>query len=261
MVVGVAVALTVLLAPSAPAQAQYTTCVVQDTYVLSAFLFADRPGQVSGTMRFTAPAACDPGAVGSVAVSLSVLVAGSPAPASMAFTWSYAVDGAGIVDVGPGILRGTIGHEAGFANSIVFTADPTLPSPSLQLAGTAVREAFEIGFSSRRFKEDVRELGDASRDLSRLRPVTFRYTRAEADGTRPRQYGLIAEEVVAVYPELVQFGATGQPLAVRYHELPALLLNELQRQERQLEAQRAQLEAQAAQLAELAARLARLETP
>ena len=49
--------------------------------------------------------------------------------------------------------------------------------------------------SSRRFKEDIRDMGDASIGLLRLRPVTFRYRKPFADGSRPIQYGLIAEEV------------------------------------------------------------------
>jgi hypothetical protein len=256
----VAVALLAGLAAGAPAQAQYSSCVVQDTYVLSAFLVADRPAQVSGAMRFTPPAACDPGVAGSVAVSLAVFTAGSPGPVPIAFTWSYVVDPGGAVDVGPGILRGRIGHDAGFIQTIAFTADPALPSPALQLAGMAVRETFDVGISSRRFKADVRDLGDASRELRRLRPVTFRYKGRAADGTRPRRYGLIAEEVAAVYPELVRYGLTGRPLTVRYDELPAMLLNEIQRQRRELEAQGAQLEAQAAELAAAAARLARRES-
>jgi hypothetical protein len=66
--------------------------------------------------------------------------------------------------------------------------------------------------------------------------------------------------VAAVYPELVRYGLTGRPLTVRYDELPAMLLNEIQRQRRELEAQGAQLEAQAAELAAAAARLARRES-
>ncbi|MGH7266005.1 MAG: tail fiber domain-containing protein [Candidatus Rokuibacteriota bacterium] len=272
-VVMLAVTMLALLAtPIAPAEAQFDSCALDGNYVLSAFLFTASTGQVSGKLQFTPPGACAPGAPGTVAVHLSVFLAGTSTPTPVAFAWSYAVDAGGTVDIGPGILRGMIGHHAAdTANSLVFTADPALPPPAIQLAGTAVRVDFlAMQISSSRFKEDVRDIGDASRGLGRLRPVTFRYRRAEADGTHPRQYGLIAEEVAAVYPELVQYGATGRPLAVRYHELPAMLLNELQRQQRQLEAQRdelraqadqlqlqqEQLQAQAARLAELAARLA-----
>ncbi|MGH9779431.1 MAG: tail fiber domain-containing protein, partial [Candidatus Acidiferrales bacterium] len=96
--------------------------------------------------------------------------------------------------------------------------------------------------------------------LLRLRPVTFRYRQTMADGSKPLQYGLIAEEVAEVMPELVVFDAEGQPQTVQYHVLPALLLNELQRQqaqvnrqEEELAALRQMLAAQEAELAELKA--------
>src|SRR5207244_8211271 len=58
--------------------------------------------------------------------------------------------------------------------------------------------------SSRRFKEDIRNMGDASSRLMQLRPVTFLYRPEFVAGPRTLQYGLIAEEVASVYPELVQ---------------------------------------------------------
>ncbi|MGH9778791.1 MAG: tail fiber domain-containing protein, partial [Candidatus Acidiferrales bacterium] len=99
--------------------------------------------------------------------------------------------------------------------------------------------------------------------LLRLRPVTFRYRQTMADGSKPLQYGLIAEEVAEVMPELVVYDAEGQPQTVQYHVLPALLLNELQRQHAEVETLRAQLDAQKAELAVLRAqqdRLAALES-
>lgn len=100
---------------------------------------------------------------------------------------------------------------------------------------------------------------DASNDLLRLRPVTFRYKQPYADGSHPLQYGLVAEEVAEVYPELVQYSATPEATTVLYHMLPAMLLNEVQKQHRQIEAQQRQIDAQAAQIAELTARLVQLE--
>jgi len=88
--------------------------------------------------------------------------------------------------------------------------------------------------SSRRFKEDIREMGDASRGLMRLRPVTFRYRKPFADGSEPIQYGLIAEEVAEVYPDLVAHSADGQIETVKYQVLDAMLLNEVQRQQKQI---------------------------
>jgi len=102
--------------------------------------------------------------------------------------------------------------------------------------------------SSARYKRDIQPMGTRSQGLYRLRPVVFRYTQ---DAQGEQQYGLIAEEVAKVYPELVTRNASGAVEAVRYHEMMPLLLNELQHQQRQLGAQ-------ARQLAELQAQNARL---
>ena len=96
--------------------------------------------------------------------------------------------------------------------------------------------------SSRRFKEDVADMGGASHNLMRLRPVTYRYKEPFADGSKPIQYGLIAEEVAEVYPELVAHSADGQIETVKYQVLDSMLLNEVQRQQAEIAAQKAQLE-------------------
>jgi hypothetical protein len=86
-----------------------------------------------------------------------------------------------------------------------------------------------ITSSSRRYKEDIRDMGAASVDLLRLRPVTFRYKKPYADGSKPIQYGLIAEEVADVYPDLVVRNKDGQIETVQYYKLDAMLLNEIQK--------------------------------
>jgi len=96
--------------------------------------------------------------------------------------------------------------------------------------------------SSLRFKEDVQTMGDASHDLMKLRPVVFHYKAPYDDGSHLLQYGLIAEEVAKVYPDLVQYDAKGQPFTVRYHEINAMLLNEIQKQKAQLDAQEARIQ-------------------
>ena len=83
--------------------------------------------------------------------------------------------------------------------------------------------------SSRRYKEDIHDMGVASDDLLRLRPVTFRYKKPDSDGSKPLQYGLIAEEVADVYPNLVVRGKDGKVETVQYYKLDAMLLNEVQK--------------------------------
>jgi small-conductance mechanosensitive channel len=96
--------------------------------------------------------------------------------------------------------------------------------------------------------------------LLQLRPVVFRY---KQDPQGERQYGLIAEQVAKVYPELVARNAAGAVETVRYQELIPMLLNQAQQQQRQLAALKAQYARLQEQLQEqdaaLAARLERLE--
>ena len=112
--------------------------------------------------------------------------------------------------------------------------------------------------SSRVVKKNIRPMGTASERLLALRPVTFQYKLADAAGGHPTQYGLIAEEVAEVFPELVVRDEQGQAETVAYHLLPSLLLNEVQKEHRlnqhlaeQLAQQQGQLAAQASQLAEI----------
>jgi hypothetical protein len=101
--------------------------------------------------------------------------------------------------------------------------------------------------SSARFKEEIQDMGDSTGKLMELRPVRFRYKK-EIDPSGLEQYGLVAEEVAKVYPDLVVYDETGQPQAVRYHLINAMLLNEVQKQERRIAAQRQQLTDQARQM-------------
>lgn len=106
--------------------------------------------------------------------------------------------------------------------------------------------------SSARFKLDVHDMGAASAALHQLRPVSFRY-RPELDSTGILQYGLIAEEVDRIAPELVVRDSLGQPYTVRYHLLVPMLLNEVQRLERERKVQQAAVRAMERRLARLEA--------
>lgn len=134
---------------------------------------------------------------------------------------------------------------------------------SISAGGSAVfaNSAGKLGtnLSARRFKQDIREIGEASDGLMRLRPVTFQY-KTEFDPKGLTQYGLIAEEVAEVYPELVAYDPDGKPLTVHYHLVNALLLSEVQKQRRTIEAQERKIEKQTETIEELEARMTRLET-
>jgi Chaperone of endosialidase len=84
-----------------------------------------------------------------------------------------------------------------------------------------------ITFSSQRFKHNIEDMGDFSENVLKLRPVTFVYNNDELD---TQEIGLIAEEVDELFPAMVAKDKDGIPYTVRYHLLPVLLLNELQKQ-------------------------------
>jgi hypothetical protein len=79
--------------------------------------------------------------------------------------------------------------------------------------------------SSRRFKDDIKLMDQASEALFALKPVTFRYKK-EIDPTGISQFGLVAEEVEKVNPDLIVRDNKGKPYSVRYDQVNAMLLNE-----------------------------------
>ena len=108
-----------------------------------------------------------------------------------------------------------------------------------------------VFLSSAQYKQRIMPMATQSDRILSLRPVTFAY-RSDSAGTT--HYGLIAEEVAAVYPELVTHTATGELQTVKYLELIPMLLNELQRQQQTLQRQDQAL----AEVASLRAELAEL---
>ena len=113
--------------------------------------------------------------------------------------------------------------------------------------------------SSKRYKEQIRDMGDGSSQLMHLRPVTFLYKPEYSESPRKLQYGLIAEEVAEVYPELVEYGKDGQPYTVRYQLLIPMLVNEAQKQYHRAEAEAALITTQEQKIEQLEQRLSRLE--
>lgn len=100
----------------------------------------------------------------------------------------------------------------------------------ITVTGTAVliSSADQLGIlaSSERFKDNIEDMKDASSFIYQLRPVTYT---SKQDPQLGQLTGLIAEEVYKTAPYLVSLDKEGKPLTVMYHELPALLLNEIQK--------------------------------
>ena len=95
-----------------------------------------------------------------------------------------------------------------------------------------------IAPSSARYKRNIVTMASQSEGLLKLRPVTFAY---KDEAASISHYGLIAEEVATVYPDLVTRTASGEVQTVKYQELIPMLLNELQRQHQALQSQQKEL--------------------
>jgi hypothetical protein len=111
---------------------------------------------------------------------------------------------------------------------------------------------FQLGTvsSSARFKTDIKPIDKTSECLLALKPVSFRY-KVHKDTTP--QFGLIAEEVAEVNPDLVIYDRDGKPYTVRYDAVNAMLLNEFLKEHRKMEEQDATIAGQQKQIDALTA--------
>ena len=123
------------------------------------------------------------------------------------------------------IRIGTSGSGAGQQNLCYIAG---IFGVTVGVSGTAVfiDNTGNLGtvVSSQRFKENITDL--APTPVLDLKPVSFNY---KSDKTKTKQYGLIAEEVEKVFPDLVSYDDEGLPHSVKYHELPVLLLAEIKK--------------------------------
>jgi hypothetical protein len=108
--------------------------------------------------------------------------------------------------------------------------------------------------SSARFKDEIKPMEKASEAIFALKPVTFRYKKQfDAKGTR--QFGLVAEEVAKVNPELVFPDRDGRPYSVRYEQVNAMLLNEFLKEHREVQELKKQVAALTAGLQKVSSQL------
>jgi hypothetical protein len=129
-----------------------------------------------------------------------------------------------------------------------------------QVTGSAVyvTSSGQLGVlaSSERYKTAIEPMGENTKKLEQLRPVSFHL---KADPLGAVQYGLIAEEVDKVYPELVIRDDKGKIQGVRYDELAPMLLNELQEQQKLVATQGAKIAVQDRRAAAQDAKIAHLQ--
>ncbi len=118
-------------------------------------------------------------------------------------------------------------HIGGIYNQLV---DPgTASSMAIDATGK-----LGTALSSRRFKHDIKPMDKASEAILALKPVTFHY---KSDAKNTPCFGLIAEEVAGVNPDLVVRNKNGEIWSVRYDQINAMLLNEFLKEHRKLQEQ------------------------
>ena len=127
-------------------------------------------------------------------------------------------------------------HAAHFATYIAGIFGKTSPGG----VSVFINGAGQLGTatSSKRFKDEIKRMDKVSEAILALKPVTFRY-KHDIDPERQPQFGLVAEDVEKVNPDLVVRDADGKPYTVRYEAVNAMLLNEFLKEHRKVAEQAA----------------------
>jgi len=110
--------------------------------------------------------------------------------------------------------------------------------------------------SSKRFKENIKPMDETSEAILTLKPVTFRYKR-DIDPEHTPQFGLVAEEVEKVNPDLVVRDADGKAYTVRYDAVNAMLLNEFLKEHRRVQELKSTVAKDEAMISQLKSTVAR----
>jgi trimeric autotransporter adhesin len=135
---------------------------------------------------------------------------------------------------------------AGVRNAVVAGGVPVSVSAAGQLGTTP---------SSKRFKQDIVNMGEQSEAILALHPVSFHY-KQDLDPEKKGQFGLVAEEVAKVNPDLVARDDKGEIYSVRYEAVNAMLLNEFLKEHRKVEEQERLVKQQDARLGQQEAMIA-----
>lgn len=125
------------------------------------------------------------------------------------------------------IRIGTQGAGAGQQNTcfIAGITGVSVANSATVLLNTSTGQLGTV-VSSRRFKEDIRNIENENEELLKSTPVKFSY---KNDTKKETAYGIIAEELHELVPTLVTYDDTGMPFTIKYHELPVLLLHEMKK--------------------------------
>jgi trimeric autotransporter adhesin len=140
-----------------------------------------------------------------------------------------------------------IGKQGTQRSAFVAGVYPTAVSGSTVVINSSGK--LGVAASSARFKEHIKSMDTASEVILALKPVTFHYKK-EIDARCTQQFGLVAEQVEAVNPDLVMRDDEGKAYTVRYDAINAMLLNEFLKEHRTVQAQQKEIEALRAKLKE-----------
>ena len=149
---------------------------------------------------------------------------------------SAVTTGSNIICIGANVLGANADNSCYIGNIFGSTASGGI--------GVFVNSSGRLGTStsSQRFKERIRPMDEASEALYALEPVKFRYKK-EIDPAGASQFGLVAEDVEKINPDLVVRDKEGKPYSVRYDQVNAMLLNEFLKEHKKVQ----QLEASLAE--------------
>jgi Chaperone of endosialidase len=147
---------------------------------------------------------------------------------AMGYAAGLNITGSGNVDIGAGV--------GGVAGDINTTRIRNIGTTAYTGQMVVVDPAGKLGYvaSSRRYKEDIEPMDKASEALFALKPVSFRY-KGDIDPAHAKMFGLIAEEVAEVNPDLVMRNDKGEVDSIRFDSINAMLLNEFFKQHRKVQ--------------------------
>ena len=140
-----------------------------------------------------------------------------------------AITGSGNVDIGAGV-----GGFAGESNTTRIGNISTTPLSTGMMVLVDSNGKLGHVVSSRRYKEEIKPMDKASEALFALKPVTFRY-KGDIDSAHVKMFGLIAEDVAEVNPDLVVRNAKREVETIRFDSVNAMLLNELLKENRKVQ--------------------------
>jgi hypothetical protein len=173
---------------------------------------------------------------------------------ALGYNAGFNITGTGNVCIGEGVLGVAGEFNTTWIRNIHNTVQPVVGTDPDNVTVNSAGRLGRGNVSSRRYKHDIKPMDNASEAILALKPVTFRYNK-EYDATQTLAFGLIAEDVAQVYPDLVGRNRDGQPESVRYEQINAMLLNEFLKEHRKMEDQQKQINALTVQLKEQAAQI------